>query len=143
LSRRERISLPIVFGGKQGERIEEAFRGGWQFTTVERVKRDGEWCVHFVLKKAVEVPDEPETVMAIDGGEHNLAVAVAISKSNLEEQPRQALKGQFWRGEEIKKIRGLYGHIRRRLQEKKLLVVDDLSIRLIYVWCLMLVLRKR
>jgi len=107
------------------------------------VKRDGERCVHFVLKKAVEVPDEPETVMAIDGGEHNLAVAVAISKSNLEEQPRQALKGQFWRGEEIKKIRGLYGHIRRRLQEKKLLVVDDLSIRLIYVWCLMLVLRKR
>jgi hypothetical protein len=31
------------------------------------------------------------------------------------------MKGQFWRGEEIKRIRGLYNHIRRRLQEKKLL----------------------
>jgi len=87
------------------------------FTTVEMVKRNGEWYAHFVLKKAVEVPDEPETVIAIDRGEHNLAVAVAISKSN----PDNPIKGQFWRGEEIKKIRGLYGHIRRRLQEKKLL----------------------
>jgi len=68
LNRRERISLPIVFGEKQ--RIEEAFRGEWKFTTVEMVKRDGEWYAHFVLKKAVEVPDEPETVIAIDRGEH-------------------------------------------------------------------------
>ncbi|NHV59869.1 MAG: hypothetical protein HA492_00475 [Candidatus Verstraetearchaeota archaeon] len=68
MNRRERISLPIVFGEKQ--RIGEAFRGEWHFTTVEMVKRDGEWYAHFVLKKAVEVPDEPETVIAIDRGEH-------------------------------------------------------------------------
>jgi len=117
LNRRERISLPIVFGEKQRERIEEAFRGEWQFTTIEMVKRNGEWYDHFVLKKTVEVPDEPETVIAIDRGEHNLAVAVAVSKSN----PDKPIKGQFWRGEEIKKIRGLYNHIKRRLQEKKLL----------------------
>jgi transposase len=36
---------------------------------------------HFTLEKAVEVPDEPETVIAIDRSEYNLAVAVAISKS--------------------------------------------------------------
>jgi IS605 OrfB family transposase len=117
LSRRERISLPIVFGEKQRERIEEAFRGEWHFTTIEMVKRNGEWYAHFVLKKAVEVPDETETVIAIDRGEHNLAVAVAVSKSN----PDKPIRGQFWRGEEIKKIRGLYNHIKRRLQEKKLL----------------------
>jgi transposase len=70
LNKRERISLPIVFGEKQ--RIEEALRGEWQFTTVEMVKRDGEWYAYFVLKKAVEVPDEPETLIAIDRGEHNL-----------------------------------------------------------------------
>jgi IS605 OrfB family transposase len=81
------------------------------------VKRNGEWCAHFVLKKAVEVPDEPETVIAIDRGEHNLAVAVAILEDNLD----KPMKGQFWKGEEIKRIRGLYNHIRRRLQEKKLL----------------------
>jgi IS605 OrfB family transposase len=117
LNRRERISLPIVFGEKQKQRIEEALRGEWQFTTVEMVKRDGEWYAHFVLKKAVEVPDEPETLIAIDRGEHNLAVAVAISRSS----PDKPMKGQFWRGEEIKRIKGLYDHIRRRLQEKKLL----------------------
>ncbi|MCQ5362568.1 MAG: transposase [Candidatus Methanomethylicia archaeon] len=115
LNRRERVSLPILFGERQ--RIEEALRGEWQFTTVEMVKREGEWYAHFVLKKAVEVPDEPETVIAIDRGEHNLAVAVALSKND----PCKPMKGQFWRGEEIKKIRGLYNHIRRKLQEKKLL----------------------
>jgi IS605 OrfB family transposase len=117
LNRRERISLPIVFGEKQRERIEEAFREKWQFTTVDMVKRGGEWYAHFVLKKTVEVPDEPETIIAIDRGEHNLAVAVAISKSN----PNKPMKGQFWKGQEVKRIRGLYGHIRRKLQEKKLL----------------------
>jgi transposase len=78
LSRRERVSLPIVFGERR--RIKEAFNG--EFTTVEMVKRDGEWYAHFLLKRTIEVPDEPETLIAIDRGEHNLAVAVAISKSN-------------------------------------------------------------
>jgi IS605 OrfB family transposase len=114
LNRRERISLPIVFGGKQRERIEEAFRGEWQFATVDMVKRNGEWYAHFVLKKAIEVPDEPETIIAIDRGEHNLAVAVAMSKNN----SNKPMKGQFWRGQEIKRVRGLYAHVRRKLQEK-------------------------
>jgi len=117
LNRRERISLPIVFGERQRERIEEAFRGEWRFTTVEMVKRNGEWYAHFVLEKVVELPDKPETIIAIDRGEVNLAVAVAVSKNN----PSKPMKGQFWRGSEIKRIRGLYNHIRRRLQEKKLL----------------------
>ena len=117
LSRREKVSLPIVFGERQRQRIEEAFRGEWQITTVEMVKRDGEWYVHFVLERTVEVFDKPETIIAIDRGEHNLAVAVAISVNN----PDKPMKGQFWRGEEIKRIRGLYGHIRRRLLKKKLL----------------------
>jgi len=56
-------------------------------------------------------------VIGIDRGERNLAVAVAISKSN----PNKPMKGQFWRGEEIKRIRGLYSHVRRNLQKKKLL----------------------
>jgi len=77
------------------------------------VKRNGEWYAHFVLKKTVEVPDEPQTVIAIDRSEVNLAVAVAISKNN-----PKPMKGQFWRGAEIKRIRGSYSHVRRRLQEK-------------------------
>jgi putative transposase len=117
LNRRERISLPIVFGERQEQRIEEVLRGEWEFANVEMVKRNGEWYAHFILKRTVDVPNEPETVIAIDRGECNLAVAVAISKSN----PHKPMKGQFWRGEEIKRIRGLYSHIRRKLQEKKLL----------------------
>ena len=114
LFKRKRISLPIVLGEKQRQRIEEAFRGEWSFTTVEMVKRNGEWYAHFVLKKTVKLHDKPETVIAIDRGEVNLAVAVAVSKKN----PEKPMKGQFWRGEKIKRIRGLYSHIRRKLQEK-------------------------
>jgi len=117
LNKKERVSLPIVFGEKQRQRIEEALRGEWRFAIVEMVKRNGQWYAHFVLKKTVEVSDEPETVIGIDRGERNLAVAVAISKSN----PNKPMKGQFWRGEEIKRIRGLYSHVRRNLQKKKLL----------------------
>lgn len=84
LNKRERVSLPTVFGEKQKQRIEEAFRGEWQFSTVEMVKRDGEWYAHFVLKKTVELPEEPESVIAIDRGETNLAVAVTVSKDNLD-----------------------------------------------------------
>ncbi|MEM1605792.1 MAG: hypothetical protein QW604_01885 [Fervidicoccaceae archaeon] len=40
LRRGERISLPILFGERQRQRIEEALRGEWQFTTVEMVKPD-------------------------------------------------------------------------------------------------------
>ncbi|MHA1506931.1 MAG: RNA-guided endonuclease InsQ/TnpB family protein, partial [Candidatus Asgardarchaeia archaeon] len=69
----------------------EAFRDKWQFSTVEMVNRNGEWYAHFVLKKTVELPDEPETVIAIDRGEVNLAVAVAVSKGNSE----KPMKGQF------------------------------------------------
>jgi len=106
--------LPIVFGEKHRQRIEEAFKGEWSFTTVEMVKRNGEWYAHFVLKKTVKLPDKPETVIAIDRGEGNLAVAVAISKNN----PTKPIKGQFWRGEEIKRIRGLYSHIRRNFKRR-------------------------
>ncbi len=114
LNKRERISLPIVFGKRQKERVEGVFKGDLSFTTVEMVKRGREWYAHFILSKTVELPDEPETVIAIDRGEHNLAVAAAISKR----KPNKPMKGQFWRGEEIKRIRGLYSHIRRKLQER-------------------------
>jgi len=114
LNKRERVSLPIAFGEKQEQKIEEAFEGEWKFATVEMVKRNGEWYAHFVLKKIVEVTDDPETIIAVDRGEHTLAAAVAISRND----PDKPMKGQFWRGEEIKHLRGLYSHIRRKLQEK-------------------------
>jgi len=68
---------------------------------------------HFVLKKEAEF-DEPETIISIDLGEWNIATAVAIPKDN-----PKPMKGQFWSGAEIRRIRGKYAHIRRNLQRKK------------------------
>jgi len=39
LSKGKRVSLPIVFGERQKQRIEEALGGEWELTTVEMVKR--------------------------------------------------------------------------------------------------------
>ncbi|MHA1349095.1 MAG: hypothetical protein ACTSQM_05045 [Candidatus Odinarchaeia archaeon] len=68
LNRKERITLPIVFGERQQKFIEEVLQGKWQFCTVEMVKLNGEWYAHFVLKKEVEF-DEPETIIGVDLGE--------------------------------------------------------------------------
>jgi len=115
LNRKTRISLPIKFGKRQQKFIEEALQGKWQFCTVEMVKRNREWYAHFVLKKEVELIDEPETFIGVDLGEWNVAVAVAVSKNN----PSKPMKGQFWSGAKIREIRGKYAHIRRNLQRKK------------------------
>lgn len=62
-------------------------QGKWQFSTVEMIRRNGEWYVHFVLKKEVELIDEPETFVGVDIEEWN--VAVAVSKHN----PTKPMKG--------------------------------------------------
>ena len=108
LSKRQGV-IPIIFGERQKQKIEKMLRGEWELATVEMVKRDGEWYAHFVLKRTVEVHDEPETVIR----RAQSCLAVAISKNN-----PKPMKGRFWRGSEIKRIKGLYAHIRRRLQEK-------------------------
>lgn len=115
LNRGTRVSLPIVFGKRQQNFIEEALQGKWRFCTVEMVKRNGEWYAHFVLKKEIELINEPETFIGVDIGEWNVAVAVAISKHN----PSKPMKGQFWNGAKIRYVRGKYAHIRRNLQRKK------------------------
>jgi len=113
LNRKERVSLPVVFGERQ-RIIEEALQGKWQFCMVEMVKRNGEWYAHFVFKKEVELVEDPETVVGIDLGEWNVATAVVISKYN-----PKPMKGKFWSGAKIRQIRGKYAHIRRNLQRKK------------------------
>ena len=56
--------MPVVFGERQKERIEAAFRGEWQFRTVEMVKKSGVWYAHFVLARVVAF-SETETVVAM------------------------------------------------------------------------------
>ncbi|MHC1635780.1 MAG: RNA-guided endonuclease InsQ/TnpB family protein, partial [Candidatus Methanospirareceae archaeon] len=114
LNRKERVTLPIAFGERQRKFIEEALQGKWEFCTVEMVKRNGEWYAHFVLKKEIELIDEPETVIGVDLGEWNVATAIAISRQN-----PKPMRGRFWSGAKIREIRGKYAHIRRNLQRKK------------------------
>jgi len=106
LNREKRLSFPVMFGEKQKTLIEEAFEGEWKFTTLEMVKRDGEWYAHFVLKRTVSFT-QPQTVIGLDIGEVNLATAIAFTN--------KPSRGRFWRGSEIKSTRGLYNHIRRGL----------------------------
>jgi len=114
LNRKERVTLPIVFGKRQQKFIEEALQGEWEFCTVEMVRRNEEWYAHFVLKKEIELIDETETVIGVDLGEWNVATAIAISRQN----PKPT-RGRFWSGAKIREIRGKYAHIRRNLQRKK------------------------
>lgn len=108
----ERISLPIQLGKDQIEKIEN----GWRPISIEMVKKNGQLFAHITIEKWIKFK-EPKTVIGIDLGEVNLASCIAIPIDNQEKYR----KGQIWRGEEIKRIRGLYGHIRRSLGRKKLI----------------------
>jgi len=107
----DRISLPVQLGKKQIEKLEN----GWRPSSVEMVKKNGQWFAHITIEKWIKFK-EPKTIIGIDIGEVNFAAAMAIRIDNQEKY----MKGQIWRGEEIKRIRGLYGHIRRSLGRKKL-----------------------
>ncbi|MBD3254083.1 MAG: IS200/IS605 family element transposase accessory protein TnpB [Candidatus Lokiarchaeota archaeon] len=115
LEGRGRTSFPIVFGERENI-VEKVFDGKATLRSVELRKREGIWYAHFNLEKKVEVPDDPETVIGIDRGEKNFAVAVAIEKN----APHKPRKGQFWKGNEIKALKGKYSHLRRNLGRKKL-----------------------
>ena len=106
-----RISLPIQLGKDQIEKVEN----GWRPVSVEMVKKNGQWFAHITIEKWIKFK-EPKTVIGIDIGEVNFASCMAIKIDNQDKY----IKGQIWRGEEIKRIRGLYGHIRRSLGRKKL-----------------------
>lgn len=108
------VNLPIIFGDKQKQLIEEYLAGQWQLISVELVKKQQCWYAQFVLKKFVKTTDNPQTIVGINIGIRNLAVAVAIDYNN----PYKPLKGQFWSGAEIKQIRGKRAHIRRNLIKK-------------------------
>ncbi|MDI6905621.1 MAG: transposase [Candidatus Bathyarchaeia archaeon] len=119
LNHGRRVSLPVVFGERQRQLIEDAFQGKLQFATVEMVKRKGKWYAHFVVKKTVFF-EEPETVIGIDVGENNLAVAVAFK-----DKPRKA---KFWRGSKLKQLRWKNSQVRANLQQKnKLDIVKRLQ----------------
>ncbi|MBD3194678.1 MAG: IS200/IS605 family element transposase accessory protein TnpB [Candidatus Lokiarchaeota archaeon] len=109
-----RTAFPIIFG-KRTELIEEAFYGEYAIKKVEMKKRKGMWYAHFTLSKEVAVPDSPEAVIDIDRGEKNFAVAVGIQKDS----PNKPQRGIFWKGAEIKALKGKYHHIRRSLGRKK------------------------
>ncbi|MBD3194928.1 MAG: transposase [Candidatus Lokiarchaeota archaeon] len=109
-----RTAFPIIFG-KRTELIEAAFHREYAIKSVELKKKEGKWYAHFTLSREVAVPDSPQTVIGIDRGEKNFAVAVGIQKDS----PSKPRRGRFWKGAEIKALKGKYHHIRRSLGRKK------------------------
>ncbi|MBD3198220.1 MAG: IS200/IS605 family element transposase accessory protein TnpB [Candidatus Lokiarchaeota archaeon] len=61
------------------------------------------------------MPDSPKAVIGIAREERNFAVAVGIQKDS----PSKPRRGKFWKGAEIKSLKGRYHHIRRSLGRKK------------------------
>lgn len=117
LRRGVRIALPLAFGSRQKQFIEETLQGLWELDSVELVKRDGVWFAHFKIKKNVVTygAEEAKTLIGVDLGEWNAVAAVAISRDS----PSRPMRGQFWGGQRIRFVRGKYAHIRRSLQRKK------------------------
>jgi len=122
----ERINIPISLGKKQTDKLEKKLNNGWYVKSIDMVKKNSEWYVHLILEKWIkfEEPKDINTVIGIDLGEKNFATAISINvdkddKGNLKSIGKP-VKGQFWRGEEIKRIRGKYSHIRRSLGRKKI-----------------------
>jgi len=76
------------------------------------------WYAHLDLSRTVGLPDSPTTVIGLDRGEKNLAVAVAVSlQQDRIEKPRP---GKFWSKAAIKALKGKYHHMRRNLGKKQL-----------------------
>jgi IS605 OrfB family transposase len=109
-----RTAFPIIFGNRR-ELIEEALYGEYSIKSVEMKKKEGTWYAHFTLSRELTVPNSPEAVIGIDRGEKNFAVAVGIQKDS----PNKPRRGMFWKGAEIKALKGRYHHIRRSLGRKK------------------------
>ena len=78
--------------------------------------RAGAWYAHLNLSRTVELPDSPTTVIGLDRGEKNLAVAVSLQQ----DRPEQPRRGKFWSRAAIKALKGKYHHMRRNLGSKKL-----------------------
>ncbi len=91
-----RTTFPIVFGNRRNL-IERALNGAFAIKSVEMKKRRRKWYAHFTLVREVEVFGAPESVIGIDRGEKNLAVAVGIQKDS----PTKPRRGMFWSGAEI------------------------------------------
>lgn len=76
------------------------------------LRRNGEYFLHLVAKREVEIKTSYSSVLAIDMGIRHVACSVDT----------QSGQAKFY-GRELRQVRGHYFHLRRRLGEKKLLKV--------------------
>ena len=76
------------------------------------LRRDGEYFIHLVVKREVELKQSYSSVLAIDMGIRHAACSVDTRSGQT----------SFY-GRELRQVRGHYFHLRRKLGEKKLLKV--------------------
>ncbi|OKY77779.1 MAG: IS605 OrfB-like transposable element containing RNAse H-like and Zn finger domain [Candidatus Methanohalarchaeum thermophilum] len=104
------IWCPAIIPCKDEEDVEEC-----EFGDSELVKEDGEWFVHLVIKKEIQIepirPDRPSSfsdVIAIDMGVRWIATSVAL-------EDRET---KFY-GEEAREIREHFKQLRKKIGKKK------------------------
>ncbi|MFX0163682.1 MAG: RNA-guided endonuclease InsQ/TnpB family protein [Candidatus Hodarchaeota archaeon] len=102
--RGDSVWCPIVIPRKDEKLIEQC-----DFGDSELVKKGNDWFVHLVVKKEAEIQDTYNDVLAIDLGVKWIATSVALSDR----------KTNFY-GKEIRKIRGHYFYLRKKLARKKI-----------------------
>ena len=76
------------------------------------LRRNGEYFLHLVVKREVEIKQSYSSVLAIDLGIRHVACSVDTRSG----------KTRFY-GRELRRVRGHYFHLRRKLGRKKLLKV--------------------
>ena len=107
--RGDSIWCPIIIPYKYERLIEGGGFGDSEL--LKKENRDDEWFVHLVVKKEVKPKNsyEHNDILAIDLGVRWIATSVALSDR----------KTKFY-GKEIRKIRGHYFYLRKKLGKKKI-----------------------
>jgi len=80
----------------------------WKFKEAKVIRKENGWFVHITVEKEVEIKKEYENVIAIDLGIRNIATVVSTADG----------KPRFY-GKELRRVRGHYFHLRRKLGKLK------------------------
>jgi len=81
---------------------------GWKFREARVLRRKNSWFVHITVEKEVEIKQEYNNIIAIDLGIRRIATVVSTAD----------IKPKFY-GKELRKVRGHYFYLRRKLGKLK------------------------
>ncbi|MCD6263073.1 transposase [Candidatus Bathyarchaeota archaeon] len=81
---------------------------GWKFREAKVLRRKNSWFVHITVEKEVEIKQEYSNIIAIDLGIRRIATVVSTAD----------IRPKFY-GKELRRVRGHYFYLRRKLGKLK------------------------